>query len=199
MLGTGFGGSAGPAELLPSRPADFGVTELGVTELAGDPPGELVLAGCSAAPACELDPVVAAARCAAGAGEQPATAALPANKATSSAALVPTWAIAIPASLPGSAVMVLEVALIDVQPGTEPAFEAGFREVRSAVADSPGCRSLRMTHGIETPTRFVLLVEWESIEAHQAFRDSERFAIWRGGIGGFFAGPPHVEHFAELA
>ena len=27
-----------------------------------------------------------------------------------------------------------------------------------------------MTQGVETPTRFVLLVEWESLEAHQAFR-----------------------------
>ncbi len=94
--------------------------------------------------------------------------------------------------------MVLEVALIDIQPGTEAALEAGFRSVVNAVTDSPGCLSLRMTHGIETPTRFVLLVEWESIEAHDAFRGSERFTIWRGGIGQFFAHPPQVEHFADL-
>lgn len=95
--------------------------------------------------------------------------------------------------------MVLEVALIDVQPSSEAAFEAGFRTVRSAVDGSPGCRSVRMTHGIETPTRFVLLVEWDSVEAHQEFRDSERFAVWRGGIGQYFAQPPHVEHFADLS
>lgn len=94
--------------------------------------------------------------------------------------------------------MVLEVALIDVQPGNESAFEAGFHKVRSAVAEAPGCRSVRMTHGIETPTRFVLLVEWDSVEAHQSFRDSDRFATWRGGIGAFFAQPPHVEHFADV-
>jgi heme-degrading monooxygenase HmoA len=55
-----------------------------------------------------------------------------------------------------------------------------------------------MTHGIESPTRFVLLVEWESLEAHQAFRDSDRFAVWRSGIGPHFAGPPLVEHFADV-
>jgi heme-degrading monooxygenase HmoA len=102
-------------------------------------------------------------------------------------------------SLPGSAAMVLEVALIDVQPGSEAAFEVGFREVRWALADSPGCQSIRMTHGIETPTRFVLLVEWDSLDAHEGFRQSERFAIWRGGIGPYFAQPPHVEHFADLS
>jgi heme-degrading monooxygenase HmoA len=95
--------------------------------------------------------------------------------------------------------MVLEVALIDVQPGSEAAFEAGFQQVRHAVADSPGCLSLRMTHGVESPTRFVLMVEWESIEAHEAFRASERFGIWRAGIGPHFANPPLVEHFVDVA
>jgi len=94
--------------------------------------------------------------------------------------------------------MVLEVALIDVQPGHEADFITAFGQVRHAVADSPGCQSLRMTHGIETPTRFVLLVEWDSIDAHEAFRASSRFGIWRGGIGPHFAQPPHVEHFSDL-
>ncbi|MEO6703319.1 MAG: antibiotic biosynthesis monooxygenase family protein [Jatrophihabitantaceae bacterium] len=94
--------------------------------------------------------------------------------------------------------MVLEVALIDVRPGTEGEFEAGFWQVRSAVADSAGCISMRMTRGIESPSRFVLLVEWESVEAHEQFRASERFGIWRGGIGQYFAYPPQVEHFSDL-
>jgi len=95
--------------------------------------------------------------------------------------------------------MVLEVALIDVQPGAEEAFEAAFHQVRHAVADSPGCRSMRMTRGVETPTRFVLLVEWDSIEDHEAFRASHRFGLWRGAIGPHFAGQPRVEHFRDLA
>lgn len=94
--------------------------------------------------------------------------------------------------------MVLEVAEFNVQPGTEAAFEAGYRDVVRVLRLSPGLRSVRMTHGIETPTRFVLLAEWDSLEAHQAFRDSDRFAVWRGGIGRYFAQPPHVEHFADL-
>ena len=94
--------------------------------------------------------------------------------------------------------MVLELALIDVRPGTEEAFEASYRQVRHAVAGSAGCRSMRMTRGVETPTRFVLLVEWDSIEQHEAFRASERFVEWRAGIGPHFANPPQVEHFADL-
>jgi heme-degrading monooxygenase HmoA len=95
--------------------------------------------------------------------------------------------------------MVLEVAMFDVRPGAEEAFEAAYRQVRHTVADSAGCRSMRMTRGIETPTRFVLLVEWDSVSDHEAFRASDRFGVWRGGIGPHFAKPPEVEHFRDLA
>jgi len=95
--------------------------------------------------------------------------------------------------------MVLEVALIDVTPGSEDAFIAAYQSVSHLVSGTPGCHGIRMTHGVETPTRFVLLVEWESVEAHERnFRQSERFGQWRAAIGPHFAGPPHVEHFTEV-
>jgi heme-degrading monooxygenase HmoA len=95
--------------------------------------------------------------------------------------------------------MVLEVAMFDVRPGAEEAFEAAYQQVRRAVADSPGCRTMRMTRGVETPSRFVLLVEWDSVEQHEAFRASDRFGMWRGAIGPHFAKPPEIEHFRDLA
>jgi heme-degrading monooxygenase HmoA len=94
--------------------------------------------------------------------------------------------------------MVLEVALIDVTPGAEGDFKAGYRAAKQALASAEGLLSVRMTHGIESPSRFVLLVEWDSLGAHQAFRDSDRFKLWRAGIGPYFAGPPRVEHFADV-
>jgi heme-degrading monooxygenase HmoA len=94
--------------------------------------------------------------------------------------------------------MVLEVALIDV---TDPdGFEAAFLGVRHVLESTPGCHSVRMTHGIETPDRFVLLVEWESVEVHESnFRATERFTTWRAAIGPFFAHPPRVEHFTDVS
>jgi quinol monooxygenase YgiN len=62
-----------------------------------------------------------------------------------------------------------------------------------------GCHGATLHRGIESRSRFVLLVQWESVEAHeQNFRGSERFATWRGAIGGFFASPPYVEHVTEI-
>jgi heme-degrading monooxygenase HmoA len=95
--------------------------------------------------------------------------------------------------------VVLEVADINVLPGTEAEFEAAYRGAVDVLKTTPGCRSVRMTRGIESPSRFVLLVEWDSVEAHEEnFRNSERFTTWRGAIGPFFDDPPRVEHVVDL-
>jgi heme-degrading monooxygenase HmoA len=95
--------------------------------------------------------------------------------------------------------MVLEVALIDIQEGREEEFAAAYAKAVHLVTTTPGCRSVRMTQGVESPSRFVLLVEWESVEAHlDNFRATERFVEWRGLIGSYFDGAPRVEHFVDL-
>ena len=94
--------------------------------------------------------------------------------------------------------MVLEVGLLDVVPGQEEAFRAAYALGRPFLAGAPGCRSVRMTQGVETPSRFVLLAEWDSVAAHEAFRASEAFTSWRGHVGPHFAGPPQVEHFLDV-
>jgi heme-degrading monooxygenase HmoA len=95
--------------------------------------------------------------------------------------------------------MVLEVALINVRDGQAEAFAAAYAQARPILAAAEGCRSVRMTHGIESPSRFVLLVEWDSVDAHeQNFRATERFGQWRALIGPYFDGPPNVEHFTDI-
>jgi heme-degrading monooxygenase HmoA len=98
-----------------------------------------------------------------------------------------------------SGAMVLEVADIAVSPGREDDFLAAYRAARDVLVGTPGCRSVRMTRGIESPSRFVLLVEWDSVAAHeQNFRGTDRFTAWRTAIGPFFAAPPHVEHTSDV-
>jgi heme-degrading monooxygenase HmoA len=71
--------------------------------------------------------------------------------------------------------MVLEVGEIAIVPGREDDFVAAYRGVRDVLAGTPGCRSVRMTRGIESPTRFVLLVEWDDVAAHEEnFRGTDR-------------------------
>jgi heme-degrading monooxygenase HmoA len=95
--------------------------------------------------------------------------------------------------------MVVEIADIAVTPGTEPDFRTAYLGARHLLADTPGCRSVRMTQGIETPSRFVLIVEWDSVAAHDDnFRGTDRFTAWRAAIGPYFARPPHVEHVSDV-
>jgi heme-degrading monooxygenase HmoA len=95
--------------------------------------------------------------------------------------------------------MVLELADFTVLPGQEDAFAAAYREAVTHLRASPGFRSARMTRGIESPSRFVFLVEWDDLESHTVgFRESERFTRWRAVIGPFFDGAPRVEHFTDV-
>lgn len=95
--------------------------------------------------------------------------------------------------------MVLEIAHITVTAGREDEFAAAYRKAQKLVRETPGCLSMRMVRGIESPQTFYLLIEWESVEAHEVgFRQSDRYQAWRHAIGHFFAAPPTVEHFENV-
>ncbi len=94
--------------------------------------------------------------------------------------------------------MVLEVARFAITPGSEDAFAAAYAEAVPLVSATPGFGSARMLRGVESPSRFVLLVEWDSVAAHEDFRGSDRFGAWRALIGPHFAAPPEVEHFTDV-
>ena len=96
--------------------------------------------------------------------------------------------------------MVLEVADFAVLPGQEDEFAAAVAKGLPFVADTPGFRSARLARGVESTSRFVLLIEWDSLEAHTVgFRESVNFTRWRNEVGPYFDGPPRVEHFNEVS
>ena len=95
--------------------------------------------------------------------------------------------------------MVTEIADFTVLAESQEQFADAVREGLKFVADTPGFLGARLTRSIETPTRFVLLIEWESVEAHNVgFRESDRFPLWRALIGPYFDGNPHVEHADDV-
>ena len=95
--------------------------------------------------------------------------------------------------------MVLEIAQFDITPGHEDAFAAAYQEARPLITGTEGCRSVRMTRGVESPSRFVLMVEWDSVEAHeQNFRATDTFPRWRALISPHFASAPQVEHYLDV-
>ena len=96
--------------------------------------------------------------------------------------------------------MILEHAVLPVVAGRETAFEAAFAEARSIIAGMPGFIDLRLSRSVETPNEYLLLVHWESVEAHSVgFRGSAEYGRWRELLHGFYDPFPIVEHFAEVA
>ncbi|WP_308423458.1 antibiotic biosynthesis monooxygenase family protein [Agromyces bauzanensis] len=66
------------------------------------------------------------------------------------------------------------------KPGSLPCFGAPHgrsREAAPIISSMPGFVDLRLTRSIETPNTYLLLVHWESVEAHeQGFRGSPDYA-----------------------
>lgn len=93
--------------------------------------------------------------------------------------------------------MVIEHAELSIPAGREAEFEAAFARAHQIITQAPGCRWARIVRQVEDPSAYLLLVGWESVEAHtEGFRGSELFQQWRGVVGEFFAAPPVVTHYA---
>jgi len=92
--------------------------------------------------------------------------------------------------------MILEVADIRIAPGRQAEFEqAAHRGIQTVIARSKGFLGYQVRHSVETPERYLLLLEWETLEDHTVgFRGSPDYAEWRSIVAGFFAATPSVEH-----
>lgn len=95
--------------------------------------------------------------------------------------------------------MVLEIAHLDVKPNESLAFEQVFQNASPLISATPGYISHELQRCIETPNRYVLLVQWETLEAHTTgFRQSERYAEWKKLLHHFYDPFPLVEHYARV-
>ena len=96
--------------------------------------------------------------------------------------------------------MILEHAVLDVAGGREPEFEAAFAEAKSIISSMKGFVSLRLERCIESPSRYLLLVEWETLEDHtEGFRGSAEYQQWRALLHHFYDPFPTVEHYELTA
>lgn len=95
--------------------------------------------------------------------------------------------------------MILEVAVLDVRPGETDAFETAFREAQAIIASMPGYRSHQLQRCVEKADRYLLLVEWETLEAHTVgFRGSPEYQRWKALLHGFYDPFPTVEHYVRV-
>ncbi len=92
--------------------------------------------------------------------------------------------------------MILELATVDIKPGTNAAFEQQLAQAQQVITKAVGYISHEFHQCMEIESRYIFLIQWETLEAHTVgFRTSELFVAWRGHIGQYFENPPLVQHY----
>ena len=95
--------------------------------------------------------------------------------------------------------MIVETAIMSVEPGREEEFLAALEQAKKVLAEAPGWQDVGVHRGIERPSAFLVEITWATLEDHtEGFRGSDLFDRWRALIGPFFAEPPQVEHWTPM-
>ena len=96
--------------------------------------------------------------------------------------------------------MILEVAPLDVRPGQEAAFEAAFARASHIISSMNGYVSHELQRCVEKNNRYLLLVNWQSLEDHTVgFRQSAEYQQWKTLLHHFYDPFPIVEHYQRIA
>ena len=91
--------------------------------------------------------------------------------------------------------MLIERSELTVKLGTEDDFHTAITEKGVPLLRSvEGVISVQVGRGIENPSKFMLLVGWQSMDAHTAYGGTPKSIELRGIMGPFLAGGA-MEHF----
>jgi len=91
--------------------------------------------------------------------------------------------------------MILEIAILDVIPGRESEFLPAYDAASPIISSMPGYIAHQLQHCLEKQNRFLLLVNWKTLESHTiGFRGSERYQEWKNLLHHFYDPFPTVEH-----
>jgi quinol monooxygenase YgiN len=96
--------------------------------------------------------------------------------------------------------MVTEIAEVTAQPGKAEELRVGLLRGLEVIRRGEGCRSATLLRGIEDPSRFILQIQWETLEHHTVmFRGGPLFAEYRSHITGLFAEPIVARHYETIS
>ncbi len=95
--------------------------------------------------------------------------------------------------------MILEVAILDVKPGQEAAFQTSFEKAQNIIASMPGYVSHELNRCVEKTSRYILLVRWETLTDHtEGFRGSPQYQEWKQLLHHYYDPFPEVEHYESI-
>lgn len=95
--------------------------------------------------------------------------------------------------------MILEVAILDLKPGTRHDFESAFEQAQVIISQRKGYISHQLQRCLEHENRYLLLVNWETLEDHtEGFRKSDEYQQWKKLLHHFYEPFPVVEHYRSI-
>ena len=95
--------------------------------------------------------------------------------------------------------MILEIAILNVRPGEGHAFEQAFAHAQEIIAAIPGYLSHQLQRCLEARDKYVLLVQWVTLEDHTiGFRQSPQYLEWKHLLHHFYEPFPVVEHYVPV-
>lgn len=95
--------------------------------------------------------------------------------------------------------MILEVAILDVKPGQETAFERDFVKASVYISSIAGYISHELQLCVEKKSRYILLARWTTLEAHtDGFRNSAQYTEWKKLLHHYYDPFPTVEHYSLI-
>lgn len=95
--------------------------------------------------------------------------------------------------------MVLEAVMLYVKNGLESNFESSFKQASSLISSTNGYLSHELHKCLEVNGKYLLLVRWETLEAHTIeFRSSLQYQQWKQLLHCYYEPFPIVEHFEKI-
>ncbi|NME72392.1 antibiotic biosynthesis monooxygenase [Flammeovirga aprica JL-4] len=95
--------------------------------------------------------------------------------------------------------MILEMANLQVKEGMEEQFELGFKTAGQYISSIEGYRGHTLKKCLEHKNKYLLLVNWDSVEAHEVgFRKSEVYLKWKALLHHYYEPFPTVEHYSTV-
>ena len=92
--------------------------------------------------------------------------------------------------------MILEVAILEIIEGRSSDFEKAFEKAQEIILTMEGCISHELKKCVEKEDKYILLVNWKTIEHHEiGFRKSKEYQEWKRLLHHFYEPFPTVEHY----
>ena len=92
--------------------------------------------------------------------------------------------------------MILEVAVLHIKKGFSKEFESNFKSAEKIISSIKGYISHQLKKCIEEENKYILLVNWATIEDHKiGFRKSKEYEIWKQLLHHFYEPFPIVAYY----